>query len=173
MSPTTTRTRPRSPVRAAWSWSDTHNGAVRDVLLDLGRVFVTASPAPLALDRHAGTDVVLTLDRGRVAVRVRRAFVGHGSARPDLTLRARPGPGGASEWSKIRAGAADWYLVGVSDGAGGLAVWYVVDLAHFRRSGLVDSPDDTQQNATDGVVFAAWRFDTLNAAGCIVAASWC
>lgn len=158
-----------SVVRAAWSWSDGHMAAVRDVIVDHAALFVTVDVAPLALDQLDASDVVLTpVGRGRFGVRIRRRWYvdRRGRVHRDMTLRVRRGR--HCEYCKVRNGAGDWLFVGASDGSDGLADWFVVDLDAFRVSGLVERPMDKRDNH-DGTGFVAWSSDALSTAGCVVA----
>lgn len=134
----------RFDVERDWKWADLHMDAIRKCLLEnVECAFRVLDMSGTRDDLKLATDViVMSTDRGRIAVRIRRNRY-YGKWR-DLTLRARRRSGTETELAKIKAGACDWYLYGWSDGnvpedtRGNLIDWLLVDLNELRRTDLLD-----------------------------------
>ena len=125
----------RSDVALDWRWADGHMQAIVDVLEQNAMHLLSIQVASTGHDLKKATDLVVTVDGGDVAVRIRRPRY-RGRYR-DLTIRAWRSSGVKTERDKLVEGFGDWYLYGWSDGDGGLEDWFLVDLDKLRETGLL------------------------------------
>jgi len=123
--------------------------------------------APMADDLKRATDLVVTVEGGDIAVRIRRPSCSY----RDLTIRAWRRSGAKTEIDKIRKGFARWYLYAWSDGHYNLADWILVDLDNLRQSGLLNDERPIIYNPDRRTGFKAYTVKELAAQGCLVASS--
>jgi hypothetical protein len=140
--------------------------AIADVLRQQAMHLLSVSVASTERDLKRATDLVVTVTGGDVAVRIRRPRY-NGKWR-DLTVRAWRKSGVKTERDKLIAGFADFYLYAWSDGDGGLADWFLVDLAKLRATELLTSKP-IQYNRDGRTGFISIKDWELEQTGCLVA----
>lgn len=126
----------RSDVANDWGWADKHLDAIVAVLKQNAMHLLSVHIAPEKSDLKEATDLVITVDGGDVAVRIRRPR--YNDRYKDLTIRAWRRGNIKTEIDKIRDGFARWYLYAWSDGNNGLMDWMLIDIDALRESGLLD-----------------------------------
>ena len=144
-------------------WSDGFVDQVRAILAANALHIVRVEIASMEDDAHKATDMLITVNRGQVAVRIRRDSCRH----RDLTLRSWRASGTKTELAKIREGFGDFYLYGWSSN-NHIAEWILVDLTKLRTSGLLDNPRE-KQNPDGKTGFAFIPAVSLQEHDCILA----
>jgi len=140
--------------------------AIVDVLKQNAMHLLSVQVASEQRDLKKATDLVITIEGGDVAVRIRRP--GFRGKYRDLTIRSWRHSQATTELEKIRGGFCDWYLYGWSDGKDGLDDWFLVDLKQLRACGLLnDPPFKLNPDGRTGFVYIADA--VLRAHGCMVA----
>jgi len=122
-----------SSYTANRQWADAFTpqiiALIKDNLRQIARVVIASQDD----DRHKATDMVVRIDSGDIAVRIRRPDCRY----RDLTLRAYVASGYPTELEKIRTGFGRWYLYAWADSTGQLAEWMLIDLDKVRDTGLL------------------------------------
>ena len=155
----------RSDVVLDWQWADGHMKAIVDVLQLNAMHLLSIQVASLERDMKKATDLVISVEGGDVAVRIRRPR--YRSRFRDLTIRAWRESGVKTERDKLLEGFGDWYLYSWSDGNGGLSDWFLVDLNKLRESGLLkQKPVKKNKDGRSGFIAITDR--ELRAVGCMV-----
>ena len=147
-----------------WEWSDAHLEEVIDILKANSMHMLSIKLATPDEDMSRSTDLVMTVEGGNVAVRVRRQKY-HSTFR-DLTIRAWRSSGVKTELQKIIDGFGRWYLYAWADD-NGIIDWLLVDLNKLRGSDLFDRPYIINKDNTTG--FIAIKDSELKEAGCLIA----
>lgn len=149
-----------------WNWQQGYLPEVRRILTAHVLSFVSVNVATPYQDLNQATDMVVTLEgRRTIAVRLRRA---HYTFR-DLTLRAyNKNSTSPTELQKIRAGYADIYLYGWTEGFR-IAEWMLVDLNRLRASGLLNQSHRVQYNTDGGTGFVSLAYRDLKRLNCLIA----
>lgn len=156
-------------------WADGYGPQIAQILAEnLGRI-ATVRTATDDEDATRATDLVVELDRGDVALRVRSA-----TRFRDLTLRYRRRPWGIVEMDlqrgyevdKILDGFARWYLY-VWTSARNIVDWLIVDLDAVRDAHLIERAIDPIERREitnhDGVTTFTWlTFDELCSSNAVV-----
>ena len=156
----------RSEVKLDWKWANGHMRAIADALRQCALYLLSVQAATPSQDLKRATDLVVTVETGDVAVRIRRPQ--YKDRYRELTIRAWRSNGAKTELAKIQEGFARWYLYGWSDGHGGLADWFLVDLDKLRETTLLT--DKAIQRNKDGRTGFIWIKDSeLRSYGCMVA----
>lgn len=158
----------REDVVIDWKWADGHMKAIVDVLRQNAMHLLSIKVASEKQDLKHATDLIISVEGGDVAVRIRRPQ--YRKRWQDLTIRAWRRGDIPTELHKIREGWADWYLYGWSDGQGCLQDWMLVDLNVMRQSGLLDNPRITK-NRDGRTGFCAFNVGVLQINQCLIAAS--
>lgn len=151
----------RKEVKRNWDWADKYMDQVEMILRMNAMYLLDIRIANKQKDTEESTDLVITVNGGDVAVRLRRPHYDY----RDLTIRARAGA--KTEIDKIKAGFAKWYLYGwVSDDT--IQEWMLVDLDIVRNKGLLNDRDIIPN--TDGRTgFIAIPHTELEENGCLIA----
>ena len=158
----------KSDVKLDWTWADGHMEAIVNVLRHNAMHLLSVRVATDEQDLKKATDLVIRVDGGDIAVRIRRPNY-RGRFR-DLTIRSWRASGFKTELEKIKDGFGDWYLYAWSDGQGGLDDWLLVDLHNLRKSGLLDNRRVIKNRSDKGLTgFIAIKDSELKAHGCLVA----
>jgi len=139
--------------------------AIVDVLRDNAMHLLSVRVASSERDLKKATDLVISVDGGDVAVRIRRAKY-KGRYR-DLTIRAWREGGIRTELEKLVDGFGDWYLYAWSNGHGGLDDWFLVDLNKLRISGLL-STQHIRYNKDGQTGFISISDRELRTCGCMI-----
>lgn len=155
----------KSDVKLDWDWADGHMRAIVDILRQNATKLLSINPASSERDLKKATDLVIRVNGGDIAVRIRRPA--YRKRYRDLTLRAWRRSGVSTELEKIKHGFGDWYLYGWSDGRKGLDDWFLVDLHKLRSSGLLDNPR-VIYNKDGSTGFIALSANVLRQNGCLV-----
>jgi len=146
-------------------WSDKFLFIVRVILKRNIAHLVGITVAPVIQDTKQATDVIISISRPHVAVRIRRQ--GYDKFR-DWTIRSSRDSGSKTELEKLREGFADWYLyiwLGTKDK---VVFWVLIDLDKVRRAGILDKEMPQIHNG-DGTYFVAIPLAELDSYDCIVA----
>lgn len=146
-------------------FANQHMDAIKGILYDNAMHFISVKVAPDILDMKTATDLIIGIESGDVAVRIRR----NNCRYRDLTIRAHRDSGVETEIDKIRNGFARWYLYGWSLNGRELEEWILVDLDVLRNAGLLENRSIIMNN--DGTGFIAISQYELNLNNCIVAKS--
>ncbi len=142
-------------------WADSFIPQILERLNPCVGKMVTITTANEEDDHNHDTDLVINMDVGTIATRVRKP---HGDDR-DLTIRSTSKYGGKTELSKIKEGFARWYFYGWIDGDQ-ITEWMVVDLNILREANPWDNYEEIPN--TDGTKFKAIPYSDLKKFGCIV-----
>lgn len=121
-------------------------------------------------DTRQATDLVLRVDSGTIAVRIRRLeTMVKVKDKRDLTIRTRAHGGGRTEFDKIRDGWGDWYFYAWSQ-KNQIAEYMLLDIQRIRSSGLLDALQNRQAipNVGDNTEFKAISIDELLTNDCVV-----
>lgn len=121
-------------------------------------------------DYNQGTDFVVTVKGGEIAVRLRRPSCTY----RDLTIRSRRKNGSKTELEKVREGASRWYLYGWTV-KNSINQWIFVDMDKMRSSGLIYL-HRTEIPNKDGTAFVKFTLDELLEIGSLLNCSskeWC
>jgi len=149
----------KSEFERDMAWSDRWLPKVAEILKSQAMHLISITKASREDDVHKATDMVVKIEGGEVAVRLRRPYYNF----RDLTIRAVR-KGYQTELAKIQKGFARWYLYGwIGDE---IDEWILVDLDKLRASGLLENraPKMNQDGQTG---FIAIPCDELG--DCIVA----
>lgn len=147
-----------------WEWSDTHLEEAIDILKANSMHMLTVNIATPDADMKRSTDLVITIEGGDVAVRVRRSS--YLSRYRELTIRAWRSSGVKTELQKIIEGFGRWYLY-LWAGNDGITDWILVDLNRLRDSTLLNRPYIKNKDNATG--FIAIKDNELKEAGCLIA----
>lgn len=156
-------------------WADGFGEQIRSILQRNVGQMVSVRSATDDEDAQRATDLVVTLDTGDVALRVRRDDCRF----RDLTLRYRRRPWGALEHpfvdgyevDKIIEGYARWYLYLWTAGST-VKDWLLVDLDVVRAARLIEAAVENgrERENTDRVTTFTWlELGELSTAGAVVA----
>jgi len=146
------------------NWSDKYLEQVAAILKKNASDLIVISIAPDEIDRTGATDMIIRIDGGDVAVRLRRDNCTY----RDLTIRSKRASGYKTELSKILEGFGDWYLYGWTNVLGIVDEWIIVSLIKLRNSGLLIGRKDISNY--DGTFFIAISAKELIEKECLV--SW-
>lgn len=128
--------------RRNWDFMLRHMPAIREALSLLpSGYFLNFSTATPKQDKEQATDLVLEIEGGTMAVRIRRKKYYEWGLRRGLDWSIRVKSNGAkTEIDKLREGFGDWYFYGYSeDNKSGLAYWCLIDLHKTRQSGILEN----------------------------------
>mgnify|MGYP000417957347 CR=1 FL=1 len=145
-------------------WSDSFTDQVVEILRANAMHMLTIRVATPEEDMHRSTDLVITVEGGDVAVRIRRAS--YLSRYRELTLRSYNVNGAKVELQKIIEGFGRWYLYAWADGDK-ITDWMLVDLNKVRESNLLDRPYIINKDGETG--FIAITDYELRKADCMIA----
>lgn len=155
----------RQDVRDNWDWANQYQDQVEAILKNnIGAIIEVKIAAPEDDMKHA-TDLVLRLESGDVALRLRRDTP-YLKTHRDFTIRSENG-GNRTEIHKLKDGFCRWYLYGWVEG-GLITNWMLIDLDKVRELNLLDSLK-TRMNK-DGITgFSCIPAVALDLADCLVA----
>lgn len=145
-------------------WSDKFLPEIKRILVKNAGAFLEVAIAPDEDDQEKATDLIVTVDSGQVAVRIRRD--GYNKKYRDWTIRSYRTSGQKTELEKLQSGFARWYLYlwteqdSVND-------WILVDLDKARISGLLFKQRHQISN-NDGTYFIAISISEIKRYGCLV-----
>ena len=140
-------------------WSDSLIDQVKSVLEKHAGKLLSIQVAPRDEDVKHATDLIIKVQGGDVAVRLRRDC-----RYRDLTIRAKRDSNAPTELEKIKAGFAHWYFYGWT-AHNKIIDWMLVDLDRLRRSGLLENRPLISNH--DGTFFIAIPRSELE--DCIIA----
>lgn len=163
-----------------WNFAEKHMLAIRKILKQMpAEYFMDFAAAPAQQDMEEATDLILFVEGGTMAVRVRRhKYWTKNNDDPEWSVRFRSRQNKKTEIDKLREGLADWYFFAYSqDDKSELAAWWLVDLSQVRDNGLLDDLESWQlaslgwrgpYSNSDGSAGAYFPFDKLEQLGCIL-----
>ena len=154
-----------------WAFAELHMPAVRDGLGNLPmKLFLDIETASAKRDMQEATDLVLSVQGGDIAVRVRRnKFWERGKLFGyDLSIRA-VNKGHKTEIHKLREGFGRWYFYGYSsDDAGRLIGWWLLDLDMIRQLKILDDESYPIYPNGDGTEGMYISLRDLKSKGCVI-----
>jgi len=136
-------------------------GHVEKILKRVAHKIIEVKIATPEQDMKQSTDIVIILDSGAVALRIRRD-----TKHRDLTIRAKNGAA-KTEIHKIREGFARWYLYIWARGTN-IEEWVLVDLDTMRGSGLLGESRPVKMNSDGYTGFVSYSIAELEIAGAVV-----
>lgn len=151
-----------------WQFMLDHMPAVRNELCQLpASYFLDFATADPKRDMEEATDLVLEINGGTMAVRIRRKQFYRFF---DWTIRYKIGNNNIkTEIHKLREGFADWYFYGYSaDDKSELAFWCLIDLYRVREEKILDKKRRIQPNVGGRTSFIGVPIHELNKAGTLI-----
>lgn len=146
-------------------WSDKFLPQIKTILLQHAIILLSANIADDKKDTEQATDMIISVDGGDVAVRIRRA--GYYKKYRDWTIRSFRESGQETELSKLRKGHARWYLYLWTDDKEKIIDFIFIDLNRVREIGLLDKKRKHISNK-DGTYFIAISIPELKKNNCLV-----
>lgn len=143
--------------------SDKYLDSFKDILKRNSMNFLSMEISSEEKDTQEATDMVVKIDGGDVALRVREPSCIY----RDLTIRTRSKNGGKTEIHKLHEGFGDWYLYGWGDGRETVKEYILVDLNRVRKFELFRVPRRENYNH-DGTKFISIPIGELQMCGCLV-----
>ncbi len=144
------------------TWSDRYLPQVKEILQENLNKIVQVKIAGDKEDTTNATDMVIQLESGDVAVRIRRPDCKF----RDLTLRSSRESGTETELSKIKKGLPRWYLYGWTNDKQEIYEWILVDLNKVREKELWEEKRERPNH--DGTWFIAIPTKELYKEKCLV-----
>jgi hypothetical protein len=139
-------------------------GFMKDVETILRRVahkIIEIKIAPMEDDLKRCTDLIIVMDTGTVALRIRRNVPYR-----DITIRAKNG-NAETEIHKLRNKPVRWYLYAWTKSER-IVEWVLFDAHKFVDSGLIDSPRQIKMNKDGYTGFVAYSIQEIKDAGAVV-----
>lgn len=144
------------------TWANKYLPQVIKILRENINHLVEIKVAPDRKDMTQAVDLVIRLQGGNVAVRLRRSNCKY----RDLTIRAKRDSGTKTELAKIKQGFGKWYFYGWINERDKVYEWMLIDLDKMRSSELLEKkrliPND------DGTYFIAISKQELKSVGCLI-----
>lgn len=148
--------------KANWDFSEKYMPTIKRILSKHALRFISVDIADEQEDMTQAFDLKITTQRGRVAVRIRRAS----SQYRDLTIRAY-NKGYKTEIHKLREGFGDWYLY-AWEGDNKISEYALIDINKARH--IFENDRDLIPNKDGGATgFFAYSFDELIKCGALTA----
>lgn len=164
----------RSNFATGWKFAELHMPAVRTALSELpAGIFLNFATADAKRDMEQATDLVLEVEGGTIAVRIRsnKYYLSYLDGKPhkpkalDWSVRW-VSRGARTEIHKLREGFGDFYFYGYSeDDRGMLADWWLIDLHTVRERDILESglwQVNPNYDGTEGGYFPIWRLEEAN-----------
>ncbi len=143
--------------------SDQYLDSFKDILERNSMHFLSMEISDEHKDTQEATDMVIKIEGGDVALRVREPSCSY----RDLTIRSRSRWGHKTEIHKLKEGFGDWYLYGWGDGISTVKEYVLVDLHRIRNFKLFDRSWPEKSNG-DGTQFISMPLGALEMCGCII-----
>lgn len=143
--------------------SDKYLRAFKDILERNSMNFLSMEVSSEAKDTQEATDMIIKIEGGDVALRVREPSCKF----RDFTIRSRSRYGKKTEIHKLKEGFGDWYLYGWGDGFSLVNEYVLIDLDKVRDFGLLDVERQEIPNG-DGTKFINIPLGELQMFGCVV-----
>lgn len=156
----------RSEIRKNYQWQDARIPQAIEILRQNAMHMLSVKVAAPSKDMRQATDLIISVDGGDVALRMRRP----GCRFRELTIRAYSN-GYRTELDKLREGFARWYLYCWMQDNQTVGEWMLIDLDRMRESGLLDDDRYVQMNPGGKTGFVSIKPEELNTAGCLLAAN--
>lgn len=148
-----------------WLWAESHIEEIKQILIQNSMYLISIRTSTPDEDMKRATDLVITVEGGDVAVRIRR--IGYHNKYRDLTLRSYNN-GHKTELHKIKEGWGRWYLYLWVGDNGKICDWILVDLNKLREANIWDTLPEKPN--TDGTTRFVWVSSyRLKSIGCLVA----
>lgn len=114
-------------------WANRYNEGIKEILKENLMHVISINIAPDAKDMKCATDLIISVNGGDVATRIRRAKYSF----RDFTVRSISKHNLKTELNKLREGFANWYLyLWTTDTS--IDEWVLIDLNLVRKSGLLN-----------------------------------
>lgn len=153
-------------VEERLGWANAYLPEIVEILRENSKHFVSITEAPLEDDALKATDLVIKVEGGDVAVRI-RGFDKEYYYR-DWTIRSIIPSKNKTELQKLREGFADWYLYAWTNSDGKIDSWMLIDLDLVRKKRILDKPWRNIPNG-DGTFFIAIPSQDLEDQDCLIA----
>jgi hypothetical protein len=149
--------------RQNWDFSEKYMPTIKRILSKHALRFISVEIADEQEDMTQAFDLKISTQRGRVAVRIRRAS----SKYRDLTIRAY-NKGYKTEIHKLRDGFGDWYLYAWEGEGNKIAEYALIDINKARH--LFNDDRELRLNKDGGATgFYAYSFEELITCGALIA----
>lgn len=146
-------------------WEESYHTQVISILTSLMPLLAKIKIATPEDDKKRATDFAVEVDRGTVAVRLRRS----NCTFRDLTIRSYRENGMKTELAKIKEGYAYRYFYAWTDEHHVIKEWILVDLDRVRDLGLLDTVGPSIPNTDNETHFIAISIRQLEESGCLLA----
>lgn len=143
--------------------SDKYLPAFKEILKQNSMHFLSLEVSDDEKDMTEATDMVIKIEGGDVALRVRNSAIKF----RDLTIRSQTRSGNKTELQKLKEGFGDWYLYGWGSNSN-IDEYILVDLDRVRKFKLLEKERRQIANG-DGTYFVNIGLGELDTCGCIVA----
>lgn len=139
---------------------------ITTILKNNAKHIVSIVVAPYEDDALRATDIIIKVESGDVAVRLRRE--GYLTKYRDLTIRSRRTSGATTELEKLKHGFARWYLYGWTSG-NNITSWALIDLDIVRKQGIFNRSWPEFPNKDRCTFFVAIPMRYLEENYCVIA----
>lgn len=148
-----------------YNWQRCFIPQVTQILKFNASKFFDISEATFEQDTQHATDLVLRINGGDIALRLRKDTCRF----RDFTIRCcNSSHNHCTEIDKIRKGFARWYFYGWVNPNGIIKEWILIDINIFRSSGLSAIDKEPIPNG-DGTAFYPYTLDELFQHRCLLA----
>jgi hypothetical protein len=144
-----------------FNWSLKFNPKIKKIVKSLADKIVSVRDATPHEDMTQSTDLVIKVDVGTIAARVRKKNYTFNKY-PDVTIRSYS-KGYKTEIDKIKEGWASWYIYAWSE----FDNWIFYDIDKVRKSGLLNK-DFNELSNYDGTKFIVIPVNNLSLINAIV-----
>lgn len=144
---------------------------IERVIRSIAGDIIEVKESELEKDQQCATDYVITIDSGDIACRVRKYHYWKRFA--DVTLRYRRPSGRKTEFEKIKAGYARWYLYAWREVSWEpkFCAWIFLDLDILRKCGLLNGEQEEIWNHDHSSSFVSLSLAALWTNECIIRAN--
>ena len=144
----------RADVKKEFEWASQYNGKVMEIIRKLAGKIINVREGTPTEDMKQATDMVVEVNVGAIAVRVRR--IKFNNPYDDVTIRSYS-RGNKTEIHKIKEGWGSWYLYAWDR----CNNWVFYDIDRLRDSGLLEDEIKQIPNG-DGTRFHSISVKTLD-----------
>lgn len=131
-----------------WNFSEKYIPSIKTIIAKHANHIVNIEIAEPEADMKYATDMIVEVNNGHVAVRIRRSVYSY----RDLTIRSYKN-GYKTELDKLKEGYADWYLYAWENKTqSGLAEYILIDLEIARPLFFMDLQEKTNNDGTKFVI---------------------
>ena len=161
----------KSRIQSDWEqdseFAESYLPEIKRILRENAMLFISVVKADEERDLEKATDLLVKVENGDVAVRVRRPTK---KQKRDFTLRSWRKSGVKTELQKIREGFGRFYLYIWLDQELEVADWILVDLNALRASGCLKNSLEEILNKDGKTAFVILSLKKLKNSNCLL--SW-